>query len=101
MSKKIRLNEIGFLKRMVNSFLSAKADDKEDSWIDTLKKHDDELASIFGDFNDRVDKQYKDTITRLNRKGYDVKSMDRKDTDIYKALGKYMEEAIQRRISKK
>jgi hypothetical protein len=101
MSKKIRLNEIGFLRKLINSFFAAKSDNREDGWIDTLKKHDDELASIFGDFNDRVDAQYKNSISKLQKKGYNVTPMDRKDTDIYKAMSKYMEEKINKMVSKK
>jgi hypothetical protein len=101
MSKKIRLNEIAFLKKLVNSFLNAKADEKEDSWIDTLAKHDEELASLFGDFSSRMDKNYMDTINKLKKLGYDVKPKNTKDTEVYKIMSKYLEEWLDRRYSKK
>ena len=101
MSKKIRLDEIGFLKKLVNSFFAAKADEKEDTWINTLAKHDDELAGLFGDFSDRLDRNYMDTINKLKKLGYDVSTTNRKDTKVYKIMSKYLEECLDRRYSKK
>lgn len=101
MSKKIRLNEIGFLKKLVNSFFAAKADEKEDSWINTLAKHDNELAGLFGDFSQRMDRNYMDTINKVKKLGYDVNPKSTKDTEVYKIMSKYLEECLDRRYSKK
>ncbi len=98
MSNRKYLYEVSFVKRLINGFLGAKSQEKEDSFLDVLKKHDDELAAVFGDFNDRLDRYNKDVSSRL---GKNVKAMDVKDTQIYKALNRYMEESINRRINKK
>lgn len=97
-TKKQFLYEVSFIKRLINGFLGAKAQEKERGFLDVLKKHDDELAAVFGDFNSRLDKWNKDVSYRI---GKDVKSADVKDTDIYRALNRYMEESIKRKISKK
>lgn len=97
-TKKQFLYEASFIKRLINGFLGAKAQEKERNFLDVLKKHDDELAAVFGDFNNRLDKWNKDVSYRL---GKDVKSVDVKDTDIYRALNRYMEESIKRKINKK
>lgn len=97
-TKKQFLYEVSFVKKLINGFLGAKAQEKERSFLDILKKHDDELASVFGDFNDRLDKWNKDVSYKLNKNG---KAPDVKDTQIYKALGRYMEESINRKINKK
>lgn len=98
MSKRKYLYEASFIKKLISGFLGAKSQSKEDSFLDILKKHDDELASVFGDFNDKLDRYNKDVSSRLGR---NVKAMDVKDTQIYKALNRYMEESINRRIKKK
>lgn len=101
MSKKIRINEVGFFKKLINSFFSAKSDNKETDWLNIVKKHDDELAAIFGDFNDRVDKNYRNSVAKLNKQGHNLKTYDREDTDIYKALSKFIDEAVDKQVSKK
>ncbi len=98
MSKRKYLYEASFIKKLISGFLGAKAQSKEDSFLDVLKKHDDELASVFGDFNNKLDRYNKDVSSRL---GKNVSAMDVKDTQIYKALNRYMEESISRRINKK
>ncbi len=97
-TKKQFLYEVSFVKRLINGFLGAKAQEKERSFLDVLKKHDDELAAVFGDFNSRLEKWNKDVGSRL---GNNIKSADIKDTEIYKSLRRYMEESISRKISKR
>jgi len=97
-TKKQFLYEVSFVRKLINGFLGAKAQEKERSFLDVLKKHDDELAAVFGDFNNRLDKFNKDFGSRL---GNNIKSTDIKDTQIYKALSRYMEESIKRKITKK
>jgi hypothetical protein len=98
MSKRKYLYEASFIKRLISGFLGAKSKQKESSFLDTLKKHDSELAAVFGNFNDKLNTWNKDVSSRF---GDDIKSVDIKDTDVYKSLNKYMEEAINKRIGKK
>lgn len=101
MSQKKYLYEASIIRNLINAFLGAKADNKEKGFLDTLKKHDDTLAKIFNGFNDKVDKNYNDMISRMQSQGIEAKYRDDKDTYAYKALRKYLEESIQRTINKK
>ena len=71
-----RLLSEGVLDKFFNLFLKAKSQNKEAAWLQKLRKEDPELADVWSDWNDSMNKVLSNTQSLMKSKGVDTTDID-------------------------
>ena len=71
MSKRILVKEAAFID-FLKSFFKAKADGKENQWIDSVKSKNQKLGQVWQDYDNAIDKQWNTFHKILKSRGIDT-----------------------------
>jgi predicted transcriptional regulator len=76
MRKKVLVKEAGFLK-FLSSFFKAKADGKEEQWINAVKKQNKELGDTWQQYDDAIDQKWNTFYKILKARNADTSDIEK------------------------
>ena len=74
---KKRLVEVGVFNKLLNLFLKAKSDKREQDFIRNISKKDAQLGKMYSLWNDKMDDALISMKRLLHSKGLDTKEIDK------------------------
>lgn len=72
-----KLVELSLFDKLFNKFIDAKANNKQHSFISNIQKKDPELAKMYSNWNDKMDKSLNTAKAILKNKGLSTKKIDK------------------------